>query len=56
MVAGGLVEKSWTVLDGTHFFIRGGKIDPPDAREGNCGGAHGAGLKRDVEIAVDEAL
>ena len=32
------------------------EIEPPEAREGDGRGAHGARLERDVEIAVDEPL
>ena len=55
-MAGGLGKENRAVLDRPHFFIGCGEIQPPDAGEGNGGGAHGAGFKRHVDIAIDQAF
>src|SRR5918997_681355 len=56
VVAGRLVEEAHAVLHRSALGVVGGEIDPPDAREGDRGRAHGAGLQGHVEIAVAEPL
>ena len=56
MMAGGLREEAAAVLDGPHLLVARGKIEPPDAGEGDGARAHGARFKRHMEIAVDEPL
>src|SRR5579864_8002081 len=55
VVAGRLLEEARAVLDGAALGIVGAEIEAADARERDRGGAHGAGLERDVEIALLEA-
>ena len=56
MVAGGLVEEADAVVHRPALRVVGRVIHAPDASEGDCCGAHGAGLQRHVEIAAGEPL
>ena len=56
MMAGRLLEEARAVFDRAHLLIRRAEIEPADAGEGNGGGAHGARLERDIEIAIGEPL
>jgi hypothetical protein len=56
VMAGGLRVEAAAVLHRPHLLIRRAEIKPPDARERNGGGAHGAWLERHVDVAADEAL
>ena len=44
------------MLDRTAFGIGSAEIEAADAGEGDRRGAHGAGLERDIEVAIDQAL
>ena len=55
-MAGRLREKPATVFDGSHLLVGCGKIQPPEARKRNRPGAHGAGLQRHIDIAVNQPL
>src|SRR5215510_1923997 len=56
VVAGRRGEEPHAVLHRAALGIGGGVIEPADARKRHGGGAHGAGLERDVEVTVGEAL
>jgi len=56
MVAGGGGIEPHTGIDGAALGICRAVIEPADAGEGDGGRAHGAGLERDIEIAIDEPL
>src|SRR5205085_9208474 len=56
MMAGGRGKEPHAVLDRAALGIGRAVIEPADARERDRGRAHGAGLERHVEIAVDEPL
>jgi len=56
VMTGGLGEENRAVFNCAHFFIRCRIIQSSDAGEGNGGGAHGAGFKRHVDIAIDQAF
>ena len=47
---------SRAMLDGAAFRVWRAEIEPADAGEGDGRGAHGAGFKRDMEIAAGEPL
>ena len=49
-------EKARAMVDRAALLITRPVIKPPYARKGNGARAHRAGLKRDIEIATDEAL
>jgi len=53
-MAGGLLEEAGPMLDRPAFRVIGAEIEPPDARKGDRSRAHGAGLERDIEIAIIE--
>ena len=55
-MAGGLCEKARPVLNRTAFAVIGGKIQTPDACQGQSARAHGAGLQGDIEITADQPL
>src|SRR5262249_6893986 len=52
VVAGRRGEEAHPVLDRATLGISGAVVEPADAGERDCGRAHGAGLERDVEVAV----
>ena len=52
VMAGGMREYARAVADAAAFFVRRAEIQPPDARQRNGLGAHGAGLERNLEIAI----
>ena len=54
VMAGRLGEEARAVLDRAALGIAGAEIEPAQARERDRGGAHGAGLERDIEIAILE--
>src|SRR5437763_286036 len=56
MQAGRRREVAHAVLDRAALGVGGAVIEPPDTRERDRRRAHGAGLERDVEIALEEAL
>src|SRR4029078_12497129 len=51
-----LREEARAMLNGATFRIGSAEIESTNAREGNRGGAHGARLERDIEIAIDQPL
>ena len=53
-MAGRRREEADAVLDGPALGIGGSVVKPPDAGEGHGRGAHGTGLERDVEVAIDQ--
>ncbi len=55
-MAGRAAKEPHTVFHRPALRIAGTEIKPADAREGHRGGAHGAGLQRDIEIAVGKPL
>lgn len=55
MMAGRLLEPAGSMFDRAAFGVIGAVIDAADARETDGGGAHGAGLQGNVEIAVRQA-
>lgn len=55
-MAGGLGEEADPILDGAAFRIGRPEVKAPDARKGDRGGAHGAGLECHVKVAADQAL
>ena len=56
MMAGRLREEARAMLDRAAFGIGRAEIEAADAGEGDRGGAHGAGLERDIEVAIGEPL
>ncbi len=55
-MAGGLREKTRTVLHCAAFRIPGAEVKPADARERDRARAHGAGLQRHVQVAAHKPL
>ena len=55
-MAGRRREKLHTVVDRAAFGIGGAVIEPADTGECDRAGAHGAGLERDIEVAIVEAF
>lgn len=56
MMAGRLIEETGTIFDPTTFFIASTKVEPADAGKRDRSSTHGAGLQRDVKIAIRQAL
>lgn len=54
MMTGGLRIETRPMLHRAALGIGGGEIKPPNARKRDRRGAHRAGLKRHIEIAVDQ--
>ena len=55
-MAVGLAEKPPAVFNSSHLHVSCAEIDPPHTGEGDRGGAHGAWLQRDVQVAIANAL
>src|SRR3984957_7902377 len=56
VMAGRGGEEAHAVIDRAALRVTRAEMEPADAGERDRGGAHGAGLERNVKIAVDEAL
>lgn len=56
MMAGGLFEEAHAGNHSAAFFIQCAEIEPPDPGIRYCGGTHGAGFKRHIQIAAGEPL
>ena len=56
MVAVCLFEKPYTVDNRTPLVVLGAEIQASDSGEGDGGSTHGAGLKRDIKIAVGQTF
>src|SRR5712691_5682080 len=54
--AGGRGKEAYAALDRAALGIGGAVIKPPDAGERDRRRAHGAGLQRHIEVAVDQPL
>src|SRR5215472_215123 len=54
VMGGRLVEQARAVLDSTSLRVVGAEIEPAQAGQGDCGGAHRARLEGNVEIAFGE--
>ena len=54
VVAGRLREKPYAGIDRAALGVGGAVIQPADPRERDRAGAHGAGLQRDIEVAIDQ--
>lgn len=55
-MAGGLTEEPRPVLNGAALFILCSIVEAADAGEGNGTSAHGAGLQRDIQVAIRKPL
>ena len=55
VVTRGVVEQARAVFDSPHLGIRGAELNTADAGKGDGRGAHAAGLKCYIEIAIDQA-
>jgi len=56
MVAGGGGVETHAGFDRTTLGVGGAVIEPADSGKRDGGRAHGAGLERDIEIAIDQPL
>src|SRR5580704_5779028 len=56
VMAGGRRKKPHAGIDRAALGVGGAVIEPPDPRERDRAGAHGAWLERDVEVAIDQPL
>src|SRR5581483_11620021 len=56
VVAGRAAEEPHAALDRAALGVGRSVIEPADARERDRASAHGAGLERDIEVAIGEPL